>query len=107
MWRAVLLIVLSNLLSNWNSSSPPRLQLINVLCQIALGYVMCFLVMQLRFRWQVVAGFALMALHQALFFSFPGSSGSVRSDRQHRRGSRSATSGVQLLGLLHDPEFHR
>ena len=55
-WRAVLLIVLSNVLSNWNSSSPPRLQLINVLCQIGLGYVMCFLVMQLRFRWQVVAG---------------------------------------------------
>src|SRR3954447_8784016 len=31
-WRAVLLIVLSNVLSNWNSSRAPRLQLINVLC---------------------------------------------------------------------------
>jgi predicted acyltransferase len=74
-WRAVLLIVLSNVLSNWNSSSPPRLQLINVLCQIGLGYVMCFLIMQLRFRWQVAAGFALMVLHQALFFAFPGPQG--------------------------------
>ncbi|MEJ7608289.1 MAG: DUF5009 domain-containing protein [Bryobacteraceae bacterium] len=74
-WRAVLLILLSNVLSNWNSSGPPRLQLINVLCQIALGYVVCFLVLQLRFRWQVVIGASLLAFHQLLFFIFPGPEG--------------------------------
>jgi len=75
LWRAALLILLSNILSNWTSSSPPRLQLINVLAQIAFGYILCYLVMQLRFRWQIAAGIGLMALHQALFFAFPGPQG--------------------------------
>jgi predicted acyltransferase len=75
LWRAALLIVLSNVLSNWGSTPPPRLQLINVLCQIALGYVICFAVMQLRFTWQVVAGIGLIVLHQALFFVYPGEQG--------------------------------
>ena len=49
-----MLIVLSNLYSNWGSRHPqPVLQLINVLSQIAFGYVICFLIMQLKFRWQV------------------------------------------------------
>lgn len=74
-WRALLLIVLSNILSNWTGSSPPRLQLINVLCQIALGYIACYLIMQLPFRLQVVACVALIVLHQALFFAFPGPEG--------------------------------
>src|SRR5882672_3689407 len=35
-WRALLLLALSNILSNFNSGRPrPQLQLINVLCQIA------------------------------------------------------------------------
>lgn len=75
LWRAALLILLSNILSNWNSTRPPRLQLINVLCQIALGYVVCFLVMQLRFRWQIAAALALTILHVGLFFAFPGPQG--------------------------------
>lgn len=75
LWRAALLILLSNVLSNWTSSYPPRLQLINVLCQIALGYVLCAAIMQLSFRRQVVAGAALLAGYQALFFAFPGPSG--------------------------------
>jgi heparan-alpha-glucosaminide N-acetyltransferase len=75
LWRAGLLIVLSNVLSNWNANRPPQLQLINVLCQIALGYVLCFLIMRLRFKWQVVAGAAVMAIHTGLFFAFPGPQG--------------------------------
>src|SRR5438105_3220922 len=43
-WRSLLLIVLSNIFSNWGSSRPQlRLQFINVLCQIAFGYMLCFL----------------------------------------------------------------
>ena len=41
-WRAFMLILLSNLYSNWGSQHPqPVLQLINVLSQIAFGYVIC------------------------------------------------------------------
>lgn len=75
LWRAAVLILLSNVLSNWNSSNPPVLQLINVLCQIAFGYVICFLIMQLRFPGQVVAAFGILTLHAALFYVFPGPTG--------------------------------
>lgn len=75
LWRAVLLIALSNVLSNWNSTSLLKLQLINVLCQIAFSYLICFAIMQLRFRWQVVACAALLAFHHALFFAYPGPAG--------------------------------
>src|SRR5262245_3743782 len=43
LWRAFLLVVLSNIYSNWGARAL-KLQFINVLCQIAFGYVMCFLV---------------------------------------------------------------
>jgi predicted acyltransferase len=75
LWRAVLLIVLSNILMNWNSSNPPRFQLINVLSQIGLGYVVCYFIMRLQFAWQVVAAAAMVLLHQALFVAFPGPQG--------------------------------
>jgi heparan-alpha-glucosaminide N-acetyltransferase len=74
-FRAALLILLSNVLSNWNSSHPPKLQLINVLCQIALGYVVCFAILQLRFLWQVGTAIGLMAAYTASFFLFPGPAG--------------------------------
>ncbi len=74
-WRAVFLIALSNVLSNWNSNGRPVLQLINVLCQIAFGYVICFLIMQLRFTWQVAACVGMLAGYTTLFFLFPGPAG--------------------------------
>ena len=42
---------------------------------LAVAYFVCFLIMQLRFRYQVVAGVALLALHTSLFFLFPGPDG--------------------------------
>jgi predicted acyltransferase len=75
LWRALMLLVLSNVLSNWNTSQPPKLQFINVLCQIAFSYVLCFAIMQLRFAWQVAAAAAVMVFHHALFYAFPGPSG--------------------------------
>ena len=50
LWRAFLLIVLSNIYSNWGSRSGLKLQFINVLCQIAFGYVLCFLITRMEFR---------------------------------------------------------
>lgn len=74
-WRAIMLVVLSNVLSNFNGSGPLRFQLINVLCQIAFAYFICYLIMQLPFRMQVLAGAGLLALHWVLFLLFPGPEG--------------------------------
>jgi predicted acyltransferase len=75
-WRAFILLVLSNVLSNFNTTTGPlKLQFINVLCQIAFSYVLCFGLLQLPFRWQAVSAAALMAVHHALFFLVPGPAG--------------------------------
>jgi predicted acyltransferase len=93
LWRAAMLILLSNVLSNWNSSKPPVLQLINVLCQIAFGYVICFLVMQLQFRWQVAAAVGVLGFYTALFYAFPGAAGPF-----DRTGNIGAVLDRALLG---------
>lgn len=75
-WRSLVLILLSNVLSNFDSRGPrPVLQLINVLCQVAFGYFICALILQLRFRWQVVAAGVLLAGYWGLFVAFPGPDG--------------------------------
>jgi predicted acyltransferase len=74
-WRALVLVVLSNLFSTFGSDEPLRLQLINVLSQIAFGYVLCFLILQLPFKGQVVAAVALLAGQWLLFVAFPGPDG--------------------------------
>ena len=75
-YRSFMLIVLSNIYSNWDSSqSHLALQLINVLCQIAFGYMICFLIIHMRFRYQVVAGLAMLAGYWVLFAIFPGPTG--------------------------------
>jgi predicted acyltransferase len=75
-YRAFMLVLLSNIYSNWG---PPdkhlQLQLINVLCQIAFGYMICFFLMRLRLRYQVAAGLAMLASFWALFVIFPGPEG--------------------------------
>src|SRR5581483_9135640 len=75
LWRAFMLLVLSNILSNFNSKEAPVLQFINVLCQIAFAYVVCYAIMQLPFRMQVLAGAALLIGHWSLFHLFPGPDG--------------------------------
>ena len=75
LWRALALVLLSNVLSNVSTIHALKLQLINVLCQIAFSYVVCFLILQLRFHWQVAAAAGLMILHHALFYLWPGASG--------------------------------
>jgi heparan-alpha-glucosaminide N-acetyltransferase len=76
-WRSFMLIALSNLYSNWGSSSHNHLalQLINVLSQIAFGYMICFLILRLPFRYQVAAGAAMLAGFWLLFAMFPGPDG--------------------------------
>lgn len=93
LWRAGFLIVLSNVLSNWNTTQGLKFQLINVLCQIALGYVVCFAIMQLSFRMQAVAALSMMVLHHALFFLFPGADGVFS-----QAGNVGAVLDAKLLG---------
>jgi len=73
-YRSFMLILLSNLYSNWGESRL-SLQLINVLSQIAFGYMICYLIMRLRFSYQAVAGLAMLAGLWALFVIFPGPDG--------------------------------
>ena len=72
--RALMLIALSNLFSNFGEDRV-QLQLINVLSQIAFGYVICFLILQLQPAWQVASGVLLLAVQWALFAMFPGPQG--------------------------------
>lgn len=75
LWRAFLLIVLSNIYSNWGARNGLKLQLINVLCQIAFGYVLCYLITRMEFKKQVAAAIAMLAGYWALFTMFPGPDG--------------------------------
>ncbi len=73
-WRALMLVLLSQVLM-CISANRLHFQLINVLSQIAFTYFLSYLILQLRFRWQVVSAVALLAAHGALFALFPGSDG--------------------------------
>jgi len=74
-WRAFVLILLSNIFSNWGSTNGLRFQLINVLSQIAFGYVICFWITRLTFRLQVVGAIAMLAFQWTIFAVFPGPEG--------------------------------
>jgi predicted acyltransferase len=73
-WRAFALIALSNIYSNWGRPEL-RFQLINVLSQIAFGYMLCFLITRLRFRSQVGIALGMLTGYWALFAAFPGPDG--------------------------------
>jgi predicted acyltransferase len=92
-WRALVLIVLSNILSNFGGRPRPVLQLINVLCQIAFGYLLSFLITRLRFPWQVACAVGLLAGHWALFALFPGPDGAFS-----KTGNIGALIDLKLLG---------
>jgi heparan-alpha-glucosaminide N-acetyltransferase len=93
LWRAFLLIVLSNVYSNWGPRSGLKLQLINVLSQIAFGYVLCFLITRMEFRRQVATAVALLAGYWALFAIFPGADGPWS-----KTGNIGAVIDLKLLG---------
>jgi predicted acyltransferase len=75
LWRAFLLILLSNIFSNWASTKPLKLQLINVLCQIAIGYVFCFLVTRQSWNRQVLTAALTLASYWAAYLLFPSPNG--------------------------------
>jgi predicted acyltransferase len=73
-WRSLKLILISQILISI-ASGVAGFQLINVLSQIAFTYFLCFLIMQLEFRWQALTAALLLAGHWALFVLFPGPDG--------------------------------
>ena len=79
--RSLRLIVLSQVVI-WVSAGRIKPQLINVLSQIAFTYFLSYLIMQWRWRYQVVAAVALLAGWTALLFAFPGPDGPF-SRRDH------------------------
>lgn len=106
-WRALILIALSNIYSNWGSSRGHlSFQLINVLCQIAFGYMLCYWIMRLSFKYQVLTAVAMLAGYWALC-RVPRTGRRVVEDREHRRGDRPEGAGLQLLRLLHHHQLHR
>ena len=73
-YRAVMLIVISNVLMSI-SAGRLHFQLINVLAQIGFTYFICYWLMKLSFRAQVVAAAMILAAYTALFIALPGSDG--------------------------------
>jgi len=76
--RSFRLILMSQILMSV-SSGRMHFQLINVLAQIGITYFLCYLIMQLRFRWQAVIAALILIGHWALFVAFPGAEGPFMS----------------------------
>jgi heparan-alpha-glucosaminide N-acetyltransferase len=72
--RSFRLILMSQILLSISRGSM-YFQLINVLAQIGITYFLCYLIMQLRFRWQAVITALILAGYWALFVAFPGTEG--------------------------------
>ena len=72
--RGFRLILMSQILMSIDRGTL-HFQLINVLAQIGITYFLCYLIMQLQFRWQAAIATAILAGHWALFVAFPGTEG--------------------------------
>ncbi len=72
--RSVRLIIMSEILI-WISAGRIRPQLINVLSQIAFTYLLSFLMLRWKWKYQVLAAAGLLALWTTLLFSFHGADG--------------------------------
>ena len=76
--RSARLILMSQILISISEGSV-QFQLINVLAQIGITYFLCYLLMQLSFRWQAIIVVLILAGHWALFVAFPGTEGPFMS----------------------------
>ena len=72
--RSFRLILMSQILGSIGSGRL-NFQLINVLAQIGITYFLCYLIMQLRFRWQAMIALLILVGHWVLFVAFPGTEG--------------------------------
>jgi predicted acyltransferase len=72
--RSLRLILMSQILMSI-ARGQLHFQLINVLAQIGITYFLCYLIMQLKMRWQVVIAATILIGHWMLFVAFPGTEG--------------------------------
>ncbi len=72
--RCLRLMVLSQILISIQANRL-HFQMHNILTHIAVACLLCFLIMQLKFRWQVVSAAALLVIHTVPFFLFPAPDG--------------------------------
>jgi heparan-alpha-glucosaminide N-acetyltransferase len=72
--RCLRLMLLSQILISIQANRL-HFQMHNILTHIAVACFLCFLIMQLKFSWQVVAGVALLVVHTIPFFLFPAPDG--------------------------------
>ena len=72
--RSLRLTLLSQILISVGSGRI-KLQMIIVLSQIAFTYFLSYLIMQWKWRWQVVTAVGLLVFWMALLFAFPGPDG--------------------------------
>ena len=72
--RSLRLIIMSQVLI-WVAAGQIKPQLINVLSQIAFTYFLSYLLMQLKWRWQITAAVGLLVFWTGLLFIFPGPDG--------------------------------
>jgi heparan-alpha-glucosaminide N-acetyltransferase len=78
--RSLRLILMSQILISIGNGRL-HFQLINVLAQIGITYFLCYLIMQLRWRWQVMISVLILVGHWALFVAFPGTEGPFLSKK--------------------------
>ena len=71
LWRAGMLLLLSQI-AMIGTGSHWGWQLINVLAQIAFTYVIAYLVLDLKWTWQLLAAAGLLALHYAMHVLWRG-----------------------------------
>lgn len=102
--RAFKLLVLSQVLSSV-SAGHIQIQFVNVLTQIAFGYFLCFLIMQLRFRWQVLVAAMILAGHWALFVIFPGPDGAYSKENNIAAVIDRAVMGYNYKGYYANLNF--
>ena len=75
MWvRCLKLVIISQILVSI-AERHAQIQFHNVLTQVAITYLLCFLLKQLKFWQQALAAFLLLAGHSALYLLFPGPDG--------------------------------
>ncbi len=72
--RCLRLMLLSQILISIQANRL-HFQMHNILTHIAVACFLCFLIMKLRFSWQVAAGLGLLVIHTVPFFLFPALDG--------------------------------
>ena len=103
-WRALMLIVLSQVLINV-SGGKLQFQLINVLSQIAFTYFFTFLILRLPIRFQVLTAFVTLGRTLGAVRSVSGTRRCLLENRQHWCEDRSSGPRVQLQWLLRNDKL--